>query len=220
MIIIKNCLYNLMTIRLNNIKPSYMSESEISESDIYLQESVLFEKGRKYLIRANSGHGKSSLLNIIYGSNANFDGNINYDGSSNHNTFSFRESKISYVFQDLKLFPDLTIFENIQLKNGLTNNKSVEEIDHLIDQVLLSHKRDNLVRNLSLGQKQRVAIIRALCQPFEFLLMDEPFSHLDEKNCGIISNIVSQELEKQNASLIMTSLGDTSYFDYDKILNL
>jgi len=220
MIIIKNCLYNLMTIRLNNIKPSYMSESEISESDIYLQESVLFEKGRKYLIRANSGHGKSSLLNIIYGSNANFDGNINYDGSSNHNTFSFRESKISYVFQDLKLFPDLTIFENIQLKNGLTNNKSVEEIDHLIDQVLLSHKRDNLVRNLSLGQKQRVAIIRALCQPFEFLLMDEPFSHLDEKNCGIISNIVSQELEKQNASLIMTSLGDSSYFDYDKILNL
>jgi putative ABC transport system ATP-binding protein len=209
-----------MTIRLNNIKPSYMSDSEISESDIYLQESVLFEKGRKYLIRANSGHGKSSLLNIIYGSNANFDGNINYDGSSNHNTFSFRESKISYVFQDLKLFPDLTIFENIQLKNGLTNNKSVEEIDHLIDQVLLSHKRDNLVRNLSLGQKQRVAIIRALCQPFEFLLMDEPFSHLDEKNCGIISNIVSQELEKQNASLIMTSLGDTSYFDYDKILNL
>ncbi len=209
-----------MTIRLNNIKPSYMSESEISESDIYLQESVLFEKGRKYLIRANSGHGKSSLLNIIYGSNANFDGNINYDGSSNHNTFSFRESKISYVFQDLKLFPDLTIFENIQLKNGLTNNKSVEEIDHLIDQVLLSHKRDNLVRNLSLGQKQRVAIIRALCQPFEFLLMDEPFSHLDEKNCGIISNIVSQELEKQNASLIMTSLGDSSYFDYDKILNL
>ena len=209
-----------MTIRLNNIKPSYMSDSEISDSDIYLQESVLFEKGRKYLIRANSGHGKSSLLNIIYGSNANFDGNINYDGSSNHNTFSFRESKISYVFQDLKLFPDLTIFENIQLKNGLTNNKSVEEIDHLIDQVLLSHKRDNLVRNLSLGQKQRVAIIRALCQPFEFLLMDEPFSHLDEKNCGIISNIVSQELEKQNASLIMTSLGDTSYFDYDKILNL
>ena len=209
-----------MTIRLNNIKPSYMSDSEISESDIYLQESVLFEKGRKYLIRANSGHGKSSLLNIIYGSNDNFGGNINYDGSSNHNTFSFRESKISYVFQDLKLFPDLTIFENIQLKNGLTNNKSVEEIDHLIDQVLLSHKRDNLVRNLSLGQKQRVAIIRALCQPFEFLLMDEPFSHLDEKNCGIISNIVSQELEKQNASLIMTSLGDSSYFDYDKILNL
>ena len=209
-----------MIIKLNNIKPSYMSDSEISESDIYLQESVLFEKGGKYLIKANSGHGKTSLLNIIYGNNANFDGNINYDGNSNHNTFSFRESKISYVFQDLKLFPDLTIFENIQLKNGLTNNKSVEEIDHLIDQVLLSHKRDNLVRNLSLGQKQRVAIIRALCQPFEYLLMDEPFSHLDEENIGIIINIVSQELEKQNASLIMTSLGDTSYFDYDKILNL
>ena len=204
-----------MTIRLNNIKPSYMSDSEISESDIYLQESVLFEKGRKYLIRANSGHGKSSLLNIIYGSNANFDGNINYDGSSNHNTFSFRESKISYVFQDLKLFPDLTIFENIQLKNGLTNNKSVEEIDHLIDQVLLSHKRDNLVRNLSLGQKQRVAIIRALCQPFEFLLMDEPFSHLDRENTAKAAVLIAEECTKRNAGFILTDLDEDAH-EYDE----
>jgi len=208
-----------MSIILNNIKPTYMSDVEILGSDIYLQENVLFEKDKKYLINANSGHGKTSLLNFIYGININFSGSINYN-EINNNVFNFRKSKISYVFQDFKLFPDLTAFENIQLKNTLTNNKTAAEIDKLLEEVLLEHKKDSLVYKLSLGQKQRVAILRALCQPFEFLLLDEPFSHLDQKNIKIITNIIIREVKKQNASLIMTSLDKTLLFDFDKILNL
>jgi len=209
-----------MQIELKNIKPTYMSDAEISASDIYLRENVLFAKGKKYLIKANSGHGKTSILNFIYGSSTNFDGQINYNGVFNNNVFDFRKTKISYVFQDFKLFPSLTVFENIQLKNTLTNHKTVEEIDHLIEQVLLGHKKDSLIKKLSLGQKQRVAILRALCQPFEFLLLDEPYSHLDKENILIISDIIIQEIEKRNAGLIMTSLDETSIFDFDKVLNL
>jgi len=209
-----------MSIELNNVKPTYMSDADISASDIYMQESVLFEKGKKYLIKANSGHGKTSILNFIYGSNTNFNGSIKYNGNSNNNVFDFRKSKISYVFQDFKLFPNLTVFENIQLKNTLTNYKTVEEIESLIEQVLLGHKKDSLVKKLSLGQKQRVAIIRALCQPFEFLLLDEPFSHLDKENIKTISNIIIHEINKQNAALIMTSLDETDVFKFDKVLNL
>mgnify|MGYP006425136587 FL=1 len=84
-----------MSIELNNIKPTYMSDAEISASDIYLQESVLLERCKKYLIKANSGHGKTSLLNFIYGSNTNFNGSINYNGISDNNVFDFRKSKIS-----------------------------------------------------------------------------------------------------------------------------
>lgn len=209
-----------MQIELKNIKPTYMSDVEISASDIYLQEKVLFEKSKKYLIRANSGHGKTSILNFIYGSNTNFEGVITYNDNTNNNVIDFRKTKISYVFQDFKLFPSLTVFENIQLKNTLTNYKTVSEIDTLIGHVLLGHKRDNLVKNLSLGQKQRVAILRALCQPFDFLLLDEPFSHLDKENILIISDIIIQEIEKRCASLIMTSLDETSIFNFDKVLNL
>ena len=209
-----------MSIELNNLKPTYMSDAEISASDIYLQKGVIFEKGKKYLIKANSGRGKTSLLNFIYGSNANFNGIINYNKFSNDNTFDYRKSKISYVFQDFKLFSELTVFENIQLKNSLTNYKSVDEIYKLIERVSLGFKKDNLVKNLSLGQKQRVAILRALCQPFEFLLLDEPFSHLDKDNILIITELVNREVQKQNASLIMTSLVEINLFDFDKMLNL
>jgi len=118
------------------------------------------------------------------------------------------------------LFPDLTVFENIQLKNTITNHKTVDEIDKFIEQVLLGHKRDNLINKLSLGQKQRVAIIRAICQPFDFLLLDEPFSHLDKNNIKIISNIINQEIKNNNASLIVTSLANEYFFDYDKVFNL
>ncbi|MBL4606017.1 MAG: ATP-binding cassette domain-containing protein [Flavobacteriaceae bacterium] len=198
-----------------------MSEEEVSPSDIYLQDQVLFEKGKKYLIKANSGHGKSSILNFIYGSNVNFQGDINYHISSDkNNIFEYRKTKLSYVFQDFKLFPDLTVFENIQLKNTLTNYKSNHEINELIELVLLGHKRDSLIKTLSLGQRQRVAVIRALCQPFDFLLLDEPFSHLDNNNIKILSSVINKELKHQNASLILTSLDSEYLFDYDKVLNL
>lgn len=209
-----------MQIELKNIKPTYMSDTEISASDIYLRENVLFAKGKKYLIKAKSGHGKTSILNFIYGSSTNFDGQINYNGISYNSIFDLRKTKISYVFQDFKLFPNLTVFENIQLKNTLTNHKTVEEINNLIKKVLLEHKKDSLVKKLSLGQRQRVAILRALCQPFAFLLLDEPFSHLDKENIKIISTIIIQEINKQNAGLIMTSLDETNVFNFDEVLNL
>ena len=209
-----------MKIELTNIKPTYMSATEVATSDIYLQDSVVFEKGKKYLITANSGHGKTSILNFIYGNNINFNGQISYNTTFDGNVFNLRKTNISYIFQDLKLFPDLTVFENIQLKNTITNHKTVDEIDKFIEQVLLGHKRDNLINKLSLGQKQRVAIIRAICQPFDFLLLDEPFSHLDKNNIKIISNIINQEIKNNNASLIVTSLANEYFFDYDKVFNL
>lgn len=196
-----------------------MSESEVSGSDIYLQNEVVFQKGKKYLLKANSGHGKSSILNFIYGSNLNFDGKIEFE-DNNDSILNIRKLKLSYVFQDFKLFSRLTLWENIKIKNNLTNFKTDEDILMLIDQLGLLEKKDQLVETLSLGQRQRVAIIRSLCQPFDLLLLDEPFSHLDESNIEILTTIINQQLSNQKAGFIMTTLNNEYLFKYDKILNL
>ena len=208
-----------MHVRVQNIKPKYMSELEVSGSDIYLQNEIIFQKGRKYLLKANSGHGKSSILNFIYGSNLNFDGKIEFD-NNNDSILDIRKLKLSYVFQDFKLFSRLTLWENLKIKNNLTNFKTDLEILSLIDKLGLLEKKDQLAETLSLGQRQRVAIIRSLCQPFNLLLLDEPFSHLDESNIEILTTIINQELANQKAGFIMTTLNNEYLFKYDKILNL
>jgi ABC-type sugar transport system ATPase subunit len=73
---------------------------------------------------------------------------------------------------------------------------------------------------LSMGQQQRVAIIRALCQPFELILLDEPFSHLDEENTQRCITMINERCDTLNAGFVLTSLGDTHQFNYDKELKL
>ena len=198
-----------------------MSGDEIPSSDIYLQPEVIFEQGQRYLIRAQSGQGKTSLLNFIYGASFSYDGKITYNEVFNKKeVLRYRIDKLSYVYQDLRLFPTLTAFENIILKNKLTRYKTEDQINSLIERVGLSHKRDTLVQTLSLGQRQRIALLRALCQPFEVLLLDEPFSHLDDSNTTILSEIIEEELQARNASLLLTSLEDNNFFHYNKKLNL
>ena len=209
-----------MKISINQIKPKYMSESELSGSDIYLQDDLVFESGKKYLIKSNSGNGKSSFLNFIFQSNLNFTGSIKYLNINNDDLIYLRRNKLSYVFQDFKLFPELNIIENLRLKNNLTEYKSEEELLDLVEKVDLIHKKDSLIRELSLGQRQRVAIIRSLCQPFSFLLLDEPFSHLDDSNIEILTNLIDQELESRQAGMILTTLNNEYLFSYDKKINL
>lgn len=210
-----------MNIVLHHLKPSYMSTQEVTPSDIYLQEKVTFNEGKHYLIRAQSGHGKTSLLNFLYGESYAYNGTIIYNGEEHpKNLFSYRRNKLSYLFQDLKLFPTLTAMENIQLKNRITSYFSKEQIDDLFEEIGLAHKRKALLSTLSLGQRQRIAFLRALAQPFEVLLLDEPFSHLDNANTMILKEILQRELSQRGASLLLTSLEANTLLNYDKVLNL
>lgn len=208
-----------MLIELNNLKPQYMSESEVAGSDIYLQPSVRFEQGHRYMVCARSGHGKTSLLNFIYGSSSHYDGTVRFhdDDSTPQER---RRRKLSYLFQDLRLFPELTALENILIKNNLTEFKSTAQIEAMLDRVLAPEKKHQPVATLSLGQRQRVAAVRALCQPFEFLLMDEPFSHIDHESAQAVAALVLSEVEAQGAGLIVTALDPIDLFPFDTTLNL
>lgn len=208
-----------MHIELNKLKPRYMSESEVTGSDIYLQPCVRFERGGKYMVCARSGHGKTSLLNFIYGTSLDYDGTIDY-GEPVTSPFSLRLRHLSYLFQDLCLFPELTALENVQLKNNLTRHKSDADLRAMLSAVLPATKMHQPLRTLSLGQRQRVAAVRALCQPFEFLLMDEPFSHLDRASSEAVAALVLNEVESQSAGLIVTALDPIDLFPFDSTLYL
>jgi putative ABC transport system ATP-binding protein len=196
-----------------------MSESELAGSDIYLQPNVVFEQGQKYMICAQSGHGKSSLLNFIYGSSRAYDGTIDY-GEAVADPFVLRRQTLSYLFQDLCLFPQLTAMENLDLKNSLTHYKSSSELTAMLDALLPADKKSQPVGTLSLGQRQRVAVVRALCQPFRFLMLDEPFSHIDRQNAQAVAQLVMHEVDRQGAALIVTALDAIDLFPFDHVMQL
>lgn len=73
---------------------------------------------------------------------------------------------------------------------------------------------------MSFGQQQRVALIRALCQPFSFIFVDEPISHLDDTNSAIVGQILTDEAHRQGAAVVVTSIGKHMQLNYDKTLRL
>ncbi len=212
-------------ILLKDVKPEPIFDvPKKITSDIWAIDCA-FKKGKQYLITAPSGKGKSTLLHLIYGLRNDYTGSIEIEekvvGDFKPDDWSeLRQSKISIVFQDLRLFLNLTALENIQLKNELVPHKSEEEILNMAKKLGVEELLGKPCKTLSYGQRQRIAIIRSLCQPFDFLLLDEPFSHLDEANIEIASTLIKQELEAQGAALLLVSLGEKYDFSFDKELLL
>jgi ABC-type lipoprotein export system ATPase subunit len=174
---------------------------------------VLFSPGSLSLVKAGSGRGKTTLLSILFGMRKDYKGDAFFDGipirGLGHGDWSrLRTTRLSCVFQDLQLFDDLTAWQNIEIKNRLTAHKNEEEIRRLFGVLGVEDKIDAPADRLSRGQKQRIAILRALCQPFEFLLLDEPFSHLDRDNRVRTAALILEECRKKGAGLILASLED------------
>ena len=84
----------------------------------------------------------------------------------------------------------------------------------------IAEKWDTPLGMLSFGQQQRVAMIRALCQPFDFIFLDEPVSHLDEGNGRIMASLLTEEVERQGAGVVVTSIGKHLELDYHKTWKL
>lgn len=214
-----------MTIRLEKMIPVPLVEQDTSDSGIWEAETVLFEQGNSYIIEAPSGRGKTSLLSVIYGIRKDYRGVVFLDNDDisrlNFRQWStLRKEKLSYIFQGLELFENLTALENIELKNSITHYKTPDEIEEMAVRLDI---KDILYRKagiLSFGQQQRVAILRALCQPFYMLLADECFSHIDQENSLNAYNLIREECNIRDAGLILTSLNGTEVMKADLRMKL
>lgn len=199
------------TIKLINTLPRVFAGHDGIHSEVWLQD-VTLERGQRYLISAESGTGKSSMCSYIYGYRQDYSGDIAFDGQNIRSLTvaqwcEIRQRHIAYLPQDMRLFGEITALENVELKNRLTNHKTPEEIRQLFEALGIADKTDSLASKLSIGQQQRVAIIRTLCQPCDFILLDEPVSHLDEENNRLVARLITDEAQRQGAGVIATSVG-------------
>lgn len=189
------------------------------------QQQVQLEKGKLYLVEAQSGTGKSTLCSYLLGYRHDYEGTICFDHTDIRNFATrqwvdIRRRHVSELFQELRLFGELTALENVYIKNSLTHFKSNDEIKEWFERLGIADKMNVPVARMSFGQQQRVALMRALVQPFDFLLADEPISHLDDKHAGLMAELLLAEARKQEAAVLVTSIGQRLNLPYDHTLKL
>lgn len=217
-------------IVFDNVLPQVFQQRDDLVSDVW-SNRLEFQKDTLYLIEAESGKGKSTFCSYILGYRNDFTGDILFDGKSSRQLkvadwVDIRREHISHLFQELRLFPELSALENIQIKNKLTSQngsdgyKSEAQIRQWFEMLGIGDKLNSKIGLMSFGQQQRVAMIRALVQPFDFLLADEPTSHLDDNNSRIMADIMMQEAHAQGAAVIVTSIGKHMNLPYDKVVRL
>ena len=211
-------------ILFNNVLPHVFENNEDITSEVW-RKDVEFEKGNTYLVEADSGKGKSTFCSYVIGYRHDYSGQILFDDKDIKamrvaDWTNVRKQNISYLFQELRLFPELTAFENVEIKNRLTGFKTKEEIEQMFERLGIMDKLNVKVGLMSFGQQQRVAMIRALVQPFDFILADEPISHLDSRNSQMMGEMMMEEVKRQGAGVIVTSIGKHIEMHYDKVLKL
>jgi ABC-type lipoprotein export system ATPase subunit len=213
-----------MSITLHKVVPTYLEPDKTSHSQIWLNDFEINE-GEKIQIIAPSGSGKTSLVHFLYGLRNEFNGTIQYQNKdikkfTAQQWANLRASEISIVFQDLRLFENHTVAENLNVKRNLNPFHSTSQIAQMAEQLGIANKLNQLASKCSYGEQQRVAIIRALQQPFKYLIMDEPFSHLDEANSKIALQLIEQEAEQRGATIVLADLEKISFFNATKTIHL
>lgn len=205
---------------MHDVLPAVFAQRGGAESEVWCRD-ITFERGKRYLVAAHSGTGKSSLCSYLYGYRNDYSGSIKFDSTdiTSLNIAQWCEVRcrhLAYLPQEMRLFPELTAMENVELKNRLTGYRSKADITQMFERLGIPEKKDQLMAHLSIGQQQRVAIIRTLCQPFDFILLDEPVSHLDETNNRLAATLVAEEAARQGAGIIATSVGNDVMITIDK----
>lgn len=204
-------------ISFTGMLPRVFVSERIPCSDVWRTQLTL-RKGEFYRVEAASGAGKSSMCSYIYGARVDYEGTLAFNGDDvaafpMERWQELRRRNLAYLPQELSLFPELTALQNIELKNSLTAHVGTERIEEWLHELGIDSRRDYPVGRMSIGQQQRVGIIRALCQPFDFIMLDEPVSHLDEENNLKAARMIASEARRQNAGIITTSVGNPLLLD-------
>lgn len=215
-----------MNIKLHNVVPIPLKDKLSARPSEVWNTNILFTEGDWIKIKAPSGAGKTTLMNTLYKTRHDYEGSIMWGDKNLQNITGdelalLRQQKVSVIFQDLRLFTNLTARENIELNRVLqTPHYESNKIDEMANMLGIAHIMNQKAGICSYGEQQRIAIIRSLVQPFEWLVMDEPFSHLDIANTQKAAELIAEECTKRKAGFILTDLDEDTHFAYTKYYRL
>lgn len=199
--------------------PAILSAEQITKSyvigdrQIAVLDDVSFDiqPGEFVVIMGSSGSGKSTLLSVLSGLDQPSRGRIRIDGVdvtdwSEDRLAPIRNSTFGFVFQSFHLVPSLNALENVAFPAELRGDKDARtHARTLLERVGLGGRTTNFPHQLSGGEKQRVAICRALVNDPKIIFADEPTGNLDSKNgAGIIDLLIQLHRERQTTLVLVT----------------
>ncbi len=173
--------------------------------------NITVQAGEFVVIEGKSGSGKSTLLSLLSGLDKPDAGTITLAGTdithlSEDALAPFRNRTIGYVFQSFHLVPSLTAFENISFPAELNRDpQAVEKAQELLHRVDLSSRMNNFPHQLSGGEKQRIAICRALINRPKIVFADEPTGNLDSANGKIIMQLLLELRQEFKTTLVLAT---------------
>ncbi|GAB1452193.1 ABC transporter ATP-binding protein [Draconibacterium sp.] len=190
-------------LEINNITKKYKKNQTLFTA----LDDVTFkvEKGDFISVVGPSGSGKSTLLHTIGGLIRPDSGQVLFMGKdvyalNRHESGIFRQKHVGFVFQQFHLMPYLTVYENIKL----VCTKPSQQIESYLDKCSLLPLKNKFPSELSVGEKQRTAFIRAIITQPDILLADEPTGNLDPDNSKILMSLI-EEFHNNGGTILLVS---------------
>ena len=200
---------------------------DIDGQKLFTNINLNLKPQKDLLITGPSGVGKTTLLSILCGLQKPTNGSIIYNGINLYNLAeneidNFRGKNLGIVFQNFNLINSFTVKQNLEIAANAIGNKSSDQYFNLLDRIGLADKSHIKVANLSIGEKQRLAVARAFVGEPQWIFCDEPTSSLDDKNANIIANLIKEESSRCEASLVLITHDSRiqTLINFSKILRL
>jgi lipoprotein-releasing system ATP-binding protein len=214
-----------MLLQLQNITKGYGDPGAHSYRKVLKNLDLVVGKGEKIAILGPSGSGKTTLLNLIGTLDKPELGNILFDGVditgySKNELAVFRNKNLGFIFQMHHLMPQLTLLENVLLPllpmGKKISGEQREWAEYLIQKVGIWEQREQKPSQLSGGECQRTAVVRALVNKPRLVLADEPTGALDEENADALTELLVKLSDEEDVTLVTVTHAASLSFRMDR----
>ncbi len=213
-------------VRLDAVSKSYRSDG--TSQTVLQNVSLEVEAGEFVVLLGPSGSGKTTLLNVIGALDVPDTGTVvvcgtELDGATPGDLADFRARSVGFVFQFYNLLPTLTALENVvagMTIAGIPRRRAREEAAEFLDRVGLADRQDRFPGELSGGEQQRVAIVRALAKGPQLVLADEPTGNLDTASGGEVTKLMHRLNEETGATFLVVTHDPALAATAGRVVNL